>query len=308
MDVGSNSLILTVFQSGDKGWVPVFETTRVTGLGRDTKTSGLLQSDRIEASLVALKEFRQTALQRGAQEWVAGGTMALRIAENAEDFLRQARDQGTPVTLVTGELEAKLGFLSVVEDPGLNVGERVAIVDPGGHSTEITVAHREAEGWVTDFAQSFPFGALGLRETTLVDANPNPAQRLAAMAQMDAAMDAVPSAEGPVVVLGATGTNLVSIRERMESWDPNRVHGALLDYEEVGRAVSWLCDMDDAARAGIVGLERGRETTIHAGALILERSLYALKAESCLVSVHGWRHALANHLDLVPGVVVEALA
>ena len=55
-----------------------------------------------------------------------------------------------------------------------------------------------------------------------------------------------PAAEGEagaVVALGATGTNLVSIRERMATWQPERVHGAFLDYEEVSRAVAWLSEM-----------------------------------------------------------------
>jgi exopolyphosphatase/guanosine-5'-triphosphate,3'-diphosphate pyrophosphatase len=307
VDVGSNSLILTVFENGPDGWTSIFETTRVTGLGRDTKTTGKLSEDRVSASLSALAEFVALAVSHGASGWVAGGTMAVRIASNSEDFLRRAERLGTPVTVVSGDQEARLGFLSVVDDPGLKVGDRVAIVDPGGHSTEITVARREVDGWTTEFARSFPFGALGLRETLLTSAAPTPGERLAAMAFMDDAMVDVPAANGPVVVLGATGTNLVSIREGMTQWSPHLVHGAMLDYEEIGRAVEWLCGMDDSKRGEIVGLERGRETTIHGGTLILERCLYALKAESCLVSVHGWRHALANHPDLVPGLVVRSI-
>lgn len=308
VDVGSNSLILTVYREEGGRYLPVYETTRVTGLGKDTKTTGKLQPDRVEASLEALRFFREAAVQHGATEWAAGATMAVRIATNAAEFIELASGQGTPVTVVSGDLEARLGFLSVVEDDKLPVSSRVAIVDPGGHSTELTVARREGGEWVTEFSQSLAFGALGLRETALVDPRPDSSQRLAAMNVLDKALERVPAANGPVVVLGATGTNLVSIRDRMESWQPEKVHGSVLDYEEVGRAVNWLCDMDDAERAQIVGLEKGRETTIHAGTLILERCLYALKAESCVVSVHGWRHALANHFELVPGLAIEALA
>jgi len=42
----------------------------------------------------------------------------------------------------------------------------------------------------------------------------------------------------------------------------------------------------------IVGLESGRERTIHIGALILERFLQSLHVEGCTVSTRGWRHAL----------------
>jgi exopolyphosphatase/guanosine-5'-triphosphate,3'-diphosphate pyrophosphatase len=78
----------------------------------------------------------------------------------------------------------------------------------------------------------------------------------------------------------------------MTEWVPERVHGQVLDYEEVGRAVGWMMPMTDAQRAAIVGMERGREKTLHIGALILERFLHALRAPECAVSVRGWRYAL----------------
>jgi exopolyphosphatase / guanosine-5'-triphosphate,3'-diphosphate pyrophosphatase len=95
-----------------------------------------------------------------------------------------------------------------------------------------------------------------------------------------------------VVVLGATGTNLISIREALETWQPEKVHGAYLLFEEVSRAVGWLMAMTDQQRRDVRGMELGRERTLHIGALILERFLFALKSEGCCVSVRGWRHAL----------------
>ena len=51
--------------------------------------------------------------------------------------------------------------------------------------------------------------------------------------------------------------------------------------------------MTDAERAAVPGMEPGRERTMHLGALILERCLFALGAEKCRVSIRGWRYALA---------------
>jgi exopolyphosphatase / guanosine-5'-triphosphate,3'-diphosphate pyrophosphatase len=50
--------------------------------------------------------------------------------------------------------------------------------------------------------------------------------------------------------------------------------------------------MTDAERSQVAGIEPGREKTIHIGALILERFLYALRQERAVVSVRGWRHAM----------------
>jgi exopolyphosphatase/guanosine-5'-triphosphate,3'-diphosphate pyrophosphatase len=95
-----------------------------------------------------------------------------------------------------------------------------------------------------------------------------------------------------VVTLGATGTNLVSIREGWTQWQPDRVHGQVLLYEEISKAAGWMLPMLDLERARIPGIEAGRERTLAAGALILERFLFGLRAESCVVSIRGWRYAM----------------
>ncbi|MEZ5162845.1 MAG: hypothetical protein R2688_03645 [Fimbriimonadaceae bacterium] len=85
---------------------------------------------------------------------------------------------------------------------------------------------------------------------------------------------------------------MISIREGFADWQPDKVHGQILDFEEISRAVGWLCDMTDAERSQIVGLEKGREKTIHLGALILERFMQSIHVLDVTVSIRGWRHAL----------------
>ncbi len=299
VDVGSNSLILTVSELNNGTWTPIIESTRVTGLGVGTKATGLLSEVGITESLSALREFKLVATEQGADEMIAAGTMAVRIAENQADFLGRAASQGTPVQVLSGDDEARLGFLAVANDPIFGAHPRISIIDPGGNSTELVTADRTPAGWSTRFRKSFPVGALGLRDGVLRDESPGPSARLAAVAELDntISMDYLPNSAGVAVVLGATGTNLISIRERLSEWRPELVHGAVLDYEEVGRAVGWLCGMTDSERAAVPGLQSGRERTIHIGALILERFLHSLRVWECRVSIRGWRHALLEGLE-----------
>lgn len=294
MDVGSNSVLLLVAEWQNGVWVPVIETTAVTGLGAGTKQSGLLSEEGMADTLSALARAREVAAEHGVSDVLYGGTMALRLAQNTDEFLHRASAQGTPVTVVSGEDEAQLGFWAVAEDPLFATAERISIIDPGGHSTELVTADRTENGWEIRFRRSYPVGALGLRESVLTGESPDFAARLSALAEIDRmiGLDYRPGQGGLAVVLGATGTNLISMRDRLLTWQPDRVHGATLDYEEVGRAVGWLCDMTDAQRAQVPGLEPGREKTIHGGALILERFLNALHVLDCRVSIRGWRHAL----------------
>jgi exopolyphosphatase/guanosine-5'-triphosphate,3'-diphosphate pyrophosphatase len=287
-------VLLLVAEWSEGTWIPRFETTRVTALGEGTKQTGVLSESAMERTLVALSELFRLAAHHGAESIVAAATMAVRIATNAEDFRQRAAAQGTPVRVLSGTDEAELGFRAVANDPEFARCERLSIIDPGGHSTELVTAIRRDGDWEVRFRQSFAVGALGLRG---VGESLDSLSVFRLAGEVDELLPFCyrPGAAGRVVVLGATGTNLVSIREGMTEWDPGRVHGQTLTYEEVGRAVGWLAAMSDAERGTIKGLERGRERTIHLGALILERFLFALRAEECAVSVRGWRYAALDY-------------
>lgn len=291
IDVGSNSVLLTVAELRDGRWVPLSETTAVTALGEGVKATGVLSERAMADTLAALRAAFAHARELGVEKTVAMATMAARIASNTAEFVARAEAQDTPVGVLSGNDEAELGMRAVLDDPEFARFARLSIVDVGGHSTELVTTDR-AEG--ERFRRSFPIGTLGLLSGPLKEECPDAEARFRALQEIDQTIDLHygTGEAGAVVALGATGTNLVSIRERMATWQPERVHGAFLDYEEVSRAVAWLSEMTVAQRAQVVGMEPGREKTLPGGALILERFLYGLRAEGCYVSVRGWRHAL----------------
>lgn len=294
IDVGSNSVLLTVAEFRSGTWQTLFESTEVTGLGRDTKVSGLLSPRGIADTLGAVKRAFDKAAIQGCQHVIAAATMAARIATNTDDFLRQAEGQGTPIEVLSGADEAQLGFEAVANDPLFKHHDRISIVDVGGHSTELVTAHQARSSWDILFRKSFSIGALGLRESTLKDDSPDLRATLSAVGEIDGEIGLryLPHTCGHVVTLGATGTNLVTIRDQMKEWQPDKVHGSVLDYEDVSKSVASLFALDDFGRSQLVGIERGREHTLHAGALILERFLFAVGANDCTVSIRGWRHGL----------------
>lgn len=294
VDVGSNSVLLLVGELSNNKILTIYESSSVTGLGTGTKQTGLLMPEKITSTLEALATAKAGAAKFGAESVTYAATMAVRIAKNAAEFCEAAAHQGTPITILSGEDEAQLGLESVLDDSEFSDSELISIIDPGGHSTELVTAQRTPKGFEVLFKKSFAVGALGLREAELAPENCGPMQIFQASNAIDQILgdDYDQRDSGLVVTLGATGTNLITIRDKVLSWDPELVHGKVLDYEEISRAMTWMMQMTDAQRAAIPGIEPGRERTIHAGALILERFLYAIKAESCRVSVRGWRHAL----------------
>ncbi|MBL8047527.1 MAG: hypothetical protein JNJ45_02485 [Chthonomonas sp.] len=294
IDVGSNSVLLVIAEHRDGAWRTLDERTQVTALGDQTKVTGLLSEAAMGRTLAALAEFFAVARATDAP-CIAGATMAARIATNTPEFLARCAAQGTPVQVVSAQAEAQLGLFAVVDDPLFASAERVTIIDPGGHSTEICTIDR-VRGQV-ELRKSVAVGALGIRDEFAPGGVADGPTMMAMSATIDReiGMEYRPHTCGTVVTLGATGTNLVSIREKLTSWQPDRVHGQILDYEEVSKAAGWLGPMTDAERAQVPGIEPGRERTLHIGALILERFLWACHGLDCAVSVRGWRYAALDH-------------
>lgn len=294
IDVGSNSVLLVLAEQHAEGWRTLAEKTRVTALGNGTKRTGLLSESSMSDTLQAVAEFFEIAHTLGARVQ-AGATMAARIAQNTTEFLARADAQKTPICVVSAEDEAQLGLLAVVEDPLFADDQLLTIIDPGGNSTEVATYSRVEQSLM--LKRSVPVGALGLRDEFSAAGPLAPSNLMAMSAALDReiGMEYLPHQCGKVVTLGATGTNLVSIREKYTTWKPDLVHGQILDYEEVSKAAGWLSGMTDGERATIPGIEPGRERTLHIGSLILERFLFAVHGLECVVSVRGWRHAALDH-------------
>ena len=295
IDVGSNSILLAV-ESKDKGnsWSQIFEDSEVTALGEDVKQTQLLREDRMVATLKTIKRFVDKATSLGADTTIIGATMAVRIAKNQAEFLARAEHQGTSIRVLSGDVEAQLGFEAVAYDPLFADQQKITIIDPGGQSTELTTATRTELAWKVEFRRSFPIGTLALRGGPCQNERLDGPHYLTAAIELDdlIGLTYLPRQAGVAVVLGATGTNLVSILHQYNDWKPELVHGACLRVEEISNLGSWLAKMSDEERSKVPGIEPGRERTIHLGALILERFLFAIREIECQVSVRGWRHAL----------------
>lgn len=298
VDVGSNSILLLVGESDGTSIHPISESSVVTGLGKNVKATGLISREASRSSLEALRIAFENAKANGAEFVAAKGTMVLRMAANADEFLSDADQQGTPMSVLSGKDEASLGFQAIVEDPAFSQFTDIVMIDPGGHSTELVISNHDGGRWQKSVQRSYSIGALGLLNSTLAAESPSGLDLIRATKEIDEiigqSFELDPKSNA--VTVGATGTNLVSIREQLSEWDPVRVHAAWLEYEEISKAAGYLSGLSLAERRGVTGLERGREDTILAGSLILERFLHAVRAEGCFVSVRGWRHALLNEI------------
>ncbi len=141
VDLGSNSFRLEVARVAGDQLYPLDslkETVRLAGgLGDDKK----LDEDTQERALACLQRFGERLRGLSPEAIRCVGTSALRIARNAEAFLRKAEAAlGHPIEIVAGREEARLIYLGVAHSLPASPDRRL-VVDIGGGSTECIIGH-----------------------------------------------------------------------------------------------------------------------------------------------------------------------
>ena len=289
IDVGTNTTLLLVARVSGGAVERIDERAEITRLGRGIGAGGALGRAGIDATLAALRDYADIARRAGARI-AAVGTEALRRAPNGADFLGPAAEiLGVPIEVIDGQREAALTFRAVVESfPETRQGE-VAVVDIGGGSTEIVIAH---EGQPTS-ARSLPLGSVRLTEQHIRH-DPPAAEELAALrAAVAAGLEGVPFAPGARLVgVAGTVTSLAAMAESMATYDPARVHGYRLSRSALDAQIAQLASTRQADRERIVGLDPRRADVILAGAVILEGIAAASGAPDVWVSDRGIRWGL----------------
>jgi len=157
VDIGSNSLKVTVV-----------DTPSMKELGRSTESIRLfpsgdnpvrLHSDKIELGAQAVSRLIKFAQDKGAQKIVLLGTSAVRDCVNREDLSAKIMSlSGMPLTIISGEVEARLAALGVRVDPVYADYKTILAFDLGGGSLEISKLH----GKQCTFARSYPLGSVRL--------------------------------------------------------------------------------------------------------------------------------------------------
>ncbi len=310
VDIGTNSMKLLVGsvdaspQSSLEPRIRVCaEDLVVTRLGEGLAETGRLSEAAIERNLMQLDRMVEQARRLDARQIAVVGTMALREAANAEDFIERARaDCGVEVEIISGEEEARLSFLGALS--GLtNPASRVCVFDTGGGSTEFILG--ENRSLKAHF--SINLGVRGPTERHLQHDPPLPVELAALRREVADQLDAVAgrwvecrgieaSRESPegtrLVGLGGTVTTLAAVQQGLTRYDSERIRGTVLDRSEIERQILLYAGLPRSQRQEIDGLEPERADVILAGACIVAGILESMDQRELEVNDRGLRHGL----------------
>jgi exopolyphosphatase / guanosine-5'-triphosphate,3'-diphosphate pyrophosphatase len=262
VDLGTNSTRLLVADVNGDGITEVARRLTITRLGEGVDERRRLLPVPIARVRNCLADYRRELESLGAERTLAIATSAVRDAENGEAFLGEIEwSYGFATELLTGADEAAMMLRGVTA--GRTSLDGVLVVDIGGGSTELVLAH---DGSVA-FATSLDVGCVRMTERFLRSDPPSQPELAAAGAYVRSLLPSL-EASGAIGVAG-TVTTLATVDLGDEKYDPARTHGHLIPVASVHTQLERLAAMTLDERLGVPGIEPGRAPVIVAGIVVL---------------------------------------
>ncbi|HTW41463.1 MAG TPA: Ppx/GppA phosphatase family protein [Solirubrobacteraceae bacterium] len=292
VDIGTNSTRLLIADV-DPTTGTVTERVRrseVTRLGHGVDASGSLSEEATTRVFNTLASYRADIDAQRASANLAVLTSAVRDATNGPAFAQRVREAyQLDARVLSGDEEAQLTFLGAMagRPADEHAQATTVVIDIGGGSTEFIVgAGRNAR-----FHVSLPAGVVRMSERHIHSDPPAPPELQALARDVNAVLlDGLPPDQrAPVthgIAVAGTATSAAAIAQELDPYDPQRVHGYILELSTVELLLARLADMTETQRRQVVGLHPDRAPTIVAGMILLSEALRAFQLEHVEVSEH----------------------
>lgn len=278
MDIGTNStrVLLAEVQQGDILYSE--KQVEITRIGQNVDAGKILTLEGMKRTLSALRDFKQRALDFGAEGITCFATSAVRDAENKEEFLSLVREElDIEIEVLSGEEEAQVGFMGAILGMGVRK-EPVMVVDIGGGSTELIIGND------TEILEkkSIDMGCVRFTEAYEEDLE---AMRTAVRELLSKYTDVfVKHPVQKVIGIAGTITTIVAMEQGMEVYDPSKVQNYILKRQQIQDALDRLMNISLEERKNIKGLQPKRADIIHAGLVILLELMNSLHFDTMYVN------------------------
>ncbi len=287
VDAGSNSFILLIAEKSLNGIKYLLDLSTVVGMGKILYENG---EERLLLAKKVMKRYHKIMEEYDVSKRVIIGTEIFRKLPSF--YFEELSIEFDKAIVLNGEEEARLSYLSVVEDEKLSIASPL-VVDVGGGSVEYSYN----ENGKTKF-ESFPIGARVLT-SRFVKTYPIKDQLKSAQKYVEGCVGYLPKLQ--LVSIGGSGTTLAALLKKVNF--SSELHGTLLSVEEVEEAFLKVSRLKLEEIVKLKGMERGREEIIATGILIILVSMMLSSNEYVTISVRGHRYAVAKKMLLEGGIV-----
>lgn len=288
IDVGSNSIKMCISEIREGREEILVDRIVVTGMGEGLHETGRIGAEAMERNVAALARFTRKGRELGVERFAVVGTMALRTAANAGEFVRRAAEEaGVHVEVISGEEEARLSYLAFLSGFGPTAG-RVCVFDTGGGSTEFIIG----SGDRMERRLSLNVGSR-LPSERFLRSDPVTGAELKNLSRyLDDEFRGLPVGIDLLVGMGGTVTSLGSVSRGMREYAPGVIRGTILTLGEVERQIETYLAKTIDERKKIPGLMPERADVILAGASVVRAVMIRFGLSQLTVSDRGLRHGL----------------
>lgn len=292
IDIGSNSVRLVIYDVFGGHFTPVYNEKILAGLGRDLRKTGRLSVEGKRICCAALARFSEIITARALPPPLVGATAALRVAEDAPDFVSSVlEDTGLDISPISGEEEARLSALGLLSNNDRRAGLGA---DLGGASLELM---RIDAALKTDGAKVEgvslplgPFDAIGGRLSTV-----SSAEYVSRIEDLDRSLAQAPGyldGEDNLYLVGGAWRNLASVYQQRINYPMRTLQGYKLSAETAETLGHWAYTDGLEDVLNWPGMRKARAETLPYAGLMLERLIKRFSPKHVVISMAGLREGL----------------
>ena len=292
IDIGTNSCRLLIAEVEKDNEIinfkkEIYKDLEIVKLGEDVNKNKFLKEEAIERTLKCLKKYREIIDKYSIEQKniICFATSATRDANNRDYFIKKVYDETKiKINCISGEEEAYINFKGVISSFDKNFKENILVFDIGGGSTEFTLGNMQG----IEKKISLNIGSVRITEKFFLDNgiyNYCEENRLKAKEWIKENLKELEDFKKEYFTLigvAGTTTTQVSVREKMEVYDSEKIHLSNLTSKEINDNLSLF--IKKINNEEIKGLDQKRKDVIIGGTIILKEILDYFGKDFIIVS------------------------
>ena len=292
IDIGTNSCRLLIGEVKEDNEIigfkkEIYKDLEIIKLGEDVNKNKFLKEEAIERTLKCLKKYREIIDKYSIEEKniICFATSATRDSNNKDYFIKKVYDETKiKINCISGNEEAYINFKGVVSSFDENFKENILVFDIGGGSTEFTLGNIDG----IKKKISLNIGSVRITEKFFLDngiynyCEENREKAKEWVIENLQELEDFKNKNFTLIGVAGTTTTQVSVKEKMEVYDSEKIHLSNLTSKEINDNLDLF--IENINKQEIKGLVPKRKDVIIGGTIILKEILEYFEKDFVIVS------------------------
>ena len=290
IDIGSNTIRLVLYlYDREEGLRELGNIKTVARLRTYIQPSGEMSDEGIQLLTDTLLTFKAILDDFEIVDVKAVATAAIRQSTNRDSILALMKERtGIQIDLLTGDEEAKYGYLAVAYSMGT---PSAVTIDIGGGSTEITLFKDKQ----LQQTHSFPFGTVSLKQRFVKGDILNSSERdglIAFVKEQLMSLSWIQGVQLPIIGIGGSARNVAQIHQQQRAYPLASVHGYEISKQDLLELRNYLNHMSFDELKQLDGLSTDRADIIEPALEVFCVLMEVVQSEVFQVTKKGLREGL----------------